>query len=1659
MTKLSLERFREIKGRVAEIFDLLTKMENEEIQVTEKDGEKLESEIYQLNDEIHSSDLSDIPFEAYEGFYNLGFDFSGTGANIDFNIIREIAGGTVRLKGCNVRNFDFENQKYDEESFDEEFMRQHPNRFIDRGLPQEVRQRYYWKILEIADIIRYDLYNEIENGRALRDTVKFFKKVKPDVARLIEPDLFDVSDLRYSIVSSLENYEEEITEDTIKTLITENIESVLSRCYLDVNTYKRIIYHPNIRALIPEEQVIDFGENDELASRYLREDLSISDIHENQEVFRGKRFMSKLSGYRYSRESFEDITEQKIFYLFENFPDIADGIATEQSLLFSVTRNIDIEAPKEENLRSVQTQVIEILNSNNSEYLDPDTKKTLERYYSLEAVQSRLSDYDRSELETIMKYTTQERVQEYGISLKLFGNNGVRSLFSRYGLETVMEFDRANGNVFSKNDFALAKKMSDYYFHYAGNEHDPDRTIYYRSEQPEDWRAPYSMEDFEECVRRMIAEGPTGGKYSITQPIDFRDFSQEFKNKFPRMFLAEDAPQGLQDKFYTKTIDIGDLVIHPKWISFLEGRDFELGIQSPYISFRDTNSYDYYDYISFFEELRKLESSESVILKFINDNAKTVKMVEIYQRKSREEFKVTFEKIKDLDDFRDLLESKVETKILSGELEYGDLNIPDFFKIKHPDFFLDEDAPEALKNMFYSERRKTTSYGNSEFIIDTEDLETLKNSPNWQEFLLGKNKDIIKTILTEYVKQADSEAGKDTFLYFIEKQPEISMNIISSMSVEQIISIQIILSDEQIKELIEDDPASTLKVLLFSDKIEKDKISQLIKYKELNNHNNTIDSVLSNIYLSKDKIDYDEFNHQIAEIYDLFTYDNVPEFLKTFKLFELGNFANADNQRIASYQNLDYDSRNRIILSDLFRISLDSNNRSLRDFAEIMKYGDDISKKVYQNENLDLSSLSNEEQVIFSQYVDTLVAIHNISRGLKNDKTSINNTHNISTDYKSLLEQYRRDGGALESSRILTDLFDVEIQGEVSPKSILQYMDKKHELSSERRKQNAKKISEGSLHLESGDFIKGIRNFDSYLRIMLEAGLKGGEFNREHSHSDATPLDLDFGYISDANMQEGEQTDREKISSTISGVYGPSWIVLKQYEKHFEEEKEDMPIKFTRTPEYWTSDPDNNSSNKAKDRYIRTGIGVEDIDYIVSDEWKPSLGYEMAMAEIYIPVKDSQNQLVFSEEDYNKIREQMKGLSYYHADPFEISPKAKKVDSIFELYRRLGGSEEKIASAQEVLTGKEDTVTISKKKSTLEFIKDIFSSKGIHVTDNLSSDLSKDEIELIDTGSTGRGTNVPGDGDFDFMLRHNLPQEILQELQEYVFSLEKGNAVSVADGFRTKNTTLPDGQVVDIDITYARKDLALEYSSDMSIKDRLNSIKQNNPEDYNYVRANIIMAKNILKQIGVYKKRGSDGATEHGGFGGIGVENWILQNGGSFITAIDTYLEATKDENGENLSYFEFIERYPIYDFGNNHREGRLLHDRFSAFLGNTNDSDNHEKEFAFVKDIFKNIQKQLQEISISKNQTQAEPSKPAETIRKSTEQQLTETPTQEKLISPLCQSISVEGLKEASKTSSSFTKFCKQSFVLMAKLIAKYSNLDKINEIETRVNKKSIGE
>ena len=99
----------------------------------------------------------------------------------------------------------------------------------------------------------------------------------------------------------------------------------------------------------------------------------------------------------------------------------------------------------------------------------------------------------------------------------------------------------------------------------------------------------------------------------------------------------------------------------------------------------------------------------------------------------------------------------------------------------------------------------------------------------------------------------------------------------------------------------------------------------------------------------------------------------------------------------------------------------------------------------------------------------------------------------------------------------------------------------------------------------------------------------------------------------------------------------------------------------------------------------------------------------------------------------------------------------------------------------------------------------------------------------------------------------------------------------------------------------------IEYSSDQALKDRLHTIQTEHQEQYNVILANIIEAKKTLKEGDVYKK-------QQGGISGIGIENWILQNRGSFLDAAQSFLNASEGKSVE-----EFKETYSIWDFGENH--------------------------------------------------------------------------------------------------------------------------------------------
>lgn len=130
---------------------------------------------------------------------------------------------------------------------------------------------------------------------------------------------------------------------------------------------------------------------------------------------------------------------------------------------------------------------------------------------------------------------------------------------------------------------------------------------------------------------------------------------------------------------------------------------------------------------------------------------------------------------------------------------------------------------------------------------------------------------------------------------------------------------------------------------------------------------------------------------------------------------------------------------------------------------------------------------------------------------------------------------------------------------------------------------------------------------------------------------------------------------------------------------------------------------------------------------------------------------------------------------------------------------------------------------------------------------------------------------------------------------------------------------------LNIDIGFAKKSDLMVFGSHDAISEKLNSLeKYSGKEAREQVVANIILCKELLSEGEAYKK------VEQGGFGGAGVENWILLNNGNIKKAFLSFYEAAQ-ENGEQLSLEKFKEKYKLLDAGVNIK--KLFHDNYIEIL------------------------------------------------------------------------------------------------------------------------------
>lgn len=675
----------------------------------------------------------------------------------------------------------------------------------------------------------------------------------------------------------------------------------------------------------------------------------------------------------------------------------------------------------------------------------------------------------------------------------------------------------------------------------------------------------------------------------------------------------------------------------------------------------------------------------------------------------------------------------------------------------------------------------------------------------------------------------------------------------------------------------------------------------------------------------------------LDKVEKLFIKNNIPTVGKLYSCFDIlhpdFNGYDFDNNKVSPIlKSSSVQAKKIIVFSDLIKASFGSNNKSVNEYLRNIE----IASNLYENirtGKVQYNAISEEEKqelITFSKHLATLY--DNTMKAKKNNENFIL-TGNALADILELSKKLSPDGILDYSLKDRVIRMFCGFAGIDTLEEAQEYINNKIKAADMRNR----KASQMDMSLDKGDFIKGIGDID-YLRSILQNGSIAKDYLGSAADSDSTPLDTDLSMIisSDGSILK-------KKNELAARSYGPIWFVLKNDDRFLitrnNQETLNEKRDLSKMEIFYTG-------AMGLDHYgIRTGFASSEINYILMDNYDPRVGLTIAMNGFYIPVANVEGKIVFTPDDYDKLRAKMSGLSYYDEENYAFSDNLVTEETKYFA--------EQLDKSNHEVQIKRDKINQVIKKSLNEI--------GLALKTDIDGDLTEGFVELIDTGSTGRGTNKPGDGDFDFMMRLdrriiNNPSELQKLKQTLLKNLGRENSSEITgDGdFRLKNVSIDANTNVDIDITFNIKTDKVNYSTDMALRDRLSTIQKNDPEKYKYVVANILLAKQVLKEANVYKPYRSD--QSQGGLGGVGIENWILQNGGSFIDAARSFVDVA-----DGKSFEQFKQSYEIWDFGDN-----LLAERKNKFPNDNFVSDNMSLDgYNKMVDVLK---KYLKKLEVNKN-------------------------------------------------------------------------------------------
>ncbi|MEI6728969.1 MAG: hypothetical protein WCK98_04980, partial [bacterium] len=693
----------------------------------------------------------------------------------------------------------------------------------------------------------------------------------------------------------------------------------------------------------------------------------------------------------------------------------------------------------------------------------------------------------------------------------------------------------------------------------------------------------------------------------------------------------------------------------------------------------------------------------------------------------------------------------------------------------------------------------------------------------------------------------------------------------------------------------------------------------------------------------------------INKIIAIFELSNIPPYVKKFLVFkhlfqiESGIEIKTNHSSIRTHdllfhspvldklwKNKDFNRLYNLVYRDIAKNAILSGERSTLDFAQNIA---SIEREM-SHLNVDQTPNKPELDAKLNQLYYQIYSLH--SQGVQGQRLNRLNQFMPGKDFANLAVEQKAEhlkklvGANGNMFEQLTNIY-LKPLGLNSFDAVTQIHEQTLNQANLRNKLN----SEQPQLLFSGDsFIKGVGS--GYFKQIMDGGSNAGELlggTRATAVDFVTPLDIDlvrkdlssedgkretFGYsymghdliLGIKNRGQFKFTENSNLGLKQDGSLYASGRseALKNIKTEFQGND---PSIFAKDYGVWQDKYEVfQAAADFLDHYcIRTGIASTEIDFMIFDPKDKSrfenLKFNLAKKDLYVPIYNKNQELIFTYKDWQQYKKIFAGTEFSKSD-LEINPNEQQLPNKMKL----------------------NLLEIEGQRNNPK-IKEHLHSVKTEIQDTIHQALSKSDIKLrngneieiygadiLDTGSTARHTNKADSFDFDFAVlldNRNFVEKKQQLLEDLQKSFQADKIDLHGDTLRMYGVDL-QGKKIDIDISMISK-LAADniVSSDQTTQQKLENIEatygQGTAEQ---VRQQIVLAKTVMSQYNCYKRTYS-GETEPSGIGGIGVENWILSNKGSFYEACKS-IRDTAFKQGQQLSLEDFKSQYKVFNPGTNLR-------------------------------------------------------------------------------------------------------------------------------------------